>query len=403
MAVRLNRAFAQASVPFPVDVFTPAEFCEAWRTWRAALPAGTPFEAPASAAENGAANRPASAAENGAANRPASAPVNGAAEASAKPAGDAAGSVQASAADPVIDVRELAHVYLANTPLAHPALHDVTLEVGRGEIVAIVGQTGSGKSTLVQHFNALLTPQRGTVVVDGVDLTNPKADVKRVRRTVGLVFQSPEDQVFETLIGDDIAYGPFQFGLPLAEVRERVRQAMAWVGLDFAWRDRPVQALSGGQKRKVAIAGVLALRPQVMVLDEPTAGLDPQAREELLENLRRLRDESGMTLVIVTHQMEEVARLADRVIVMANGTVVLTCDTKTLFADARRLQALHLGLPESVALLRALAEQGEPVDPVQLTRDAAFAALCGLLGAGADGAHAPDPSSGIEVTTDGDS
>lgn len=347
LAFRLSRAFATApgSPDLPQDVLTAEEFANAWAAWkplcRAACESGT-----------------------------------GEAYESSGPRGRG----EDSAAAAVIEVQGVSHTYMRATPLAQTALSDVSLTVRRGEIVAIVGQTGSGKSTFIQHLNGLLTPQSGSVIVDGVDLSDPKADVKRVRRTVGLVFQNPEDQLFEALIGDEIAYGPFQFGFPLEEVRERVRFAMDWVGLDFAWRDRPVQALSGGEKRKVAIAGVLALRPAVMVLDEPTAGLDPQACEELLTNLVRMRDDYGMTLVVVTHQMEEVARLADRVVVMSDGKIVLDAPTRSAFADAERLCALHLDEPDTVALLRAVARTGTKLDPVQLTRADAFFELSRAAG-----------------------
>lgn len=342
LAARLRRTFATApqSRELPADLLSKEEFADAWKAWRPQLQ-------PVRLSEQEGAAEPHSHQEQ-------------------KPA----------AGEPVIVLRDVSHTYMAGTPLAQTALSSVSLEIPNGEIVAIVGQTGSGKSTLIQHLNGLLMPQTGSVVVDGIDLSNPKADVKRVRRTVGLVFQNPEDQLFEALIGDEIAYGPFQFGYSLDEVRERVRFAMDWVGLDFAWRDRPVQALSGGEKRKVAIAGVLALRPSVMVLDEPTAGLDPKARDELLTNLVRMRDDYGMTLVIVTHQMEEVARLADRMVVMADGKIALDQPTRAAFADPDRLRTLHLDEPDTVSLLHAVARTGTRLDPVQLTRTDAFTELC---------------------------
>lgn len=383
MAGRLNRAFPDTLTRLQDDVLTDEEFASTWETWRHAMPEGMP-SAPAGMA------KAAKAAEPGHIRPTDSAPDSAPAPSDAQDAY-------------VIRVRDLSHMYLKDTPLAQPALDDVSLDIRRGEIVAIVGHTGSGKSTLVQHFNGLLTPQVGSVVVDGVELANPRADVKRVRRTVGLVFQNPEEQLFETLIGDDIAYGPFQFGLPLADVRNRVHFAMDWVGLDFAWRDRPVQALSGGQKRKVAIAGVLALRPQVMVLDEPTAGLDPQARDDLLANLRRLRDEYGVTLVIVTHQMEEVARLADRVLVLDHGRLAASSPTADLFRDDERLAALHLGRPDTVQLLRTLQAAGEPVDPVQLTRDAAMAELCRVAVTPGPTSAGAAPHAESEVAKRGDS
>ncbi|WDL98241.1 energy-coupling factor transporter ATPase [Alicyclobacillus sp. ALC3] len=356
LSERLRRTFAtaRAAQELPADLLSTEEFANAWTAWRPQLP-------PVSLPEQAGVADPHS-------------------DRDQKP----------ETAKPVIVLRDVSHTYMAGTPLAQTALSSVSLAISSGEIVAIVGQTGSGKSTLIQHLNGLLMPQTGSVVVDGMDLSHPKADIKRVRRTVGLVFQNPEDQLFETLIGDEIAYGPFQFGYSLDEVRERVRFAMDWVGLDFAWRDRPVQALSGGEKRKVAIAGVLALRPSVMVLDEPTAGLDPKARDELLTNLVRLRDDYGMTLVIVTHQMEEVARLADRMVVMADGRVALDEPTRAAFADPDRLRGLHLDEPETVALLRAVARTGTRLEPVQLTRADAFAELCRAVTCGKEAMSGAD-------------
>lgn len=368
MAARFQRDATDSGLsPLPRDLLTVREFADAWsalhggsvkgetRTRQPGFPTAQPYTGQA-------------AAKAGDRSPTAASPPDAIAEGH-----DGTGANVRR--DPVIQIRALSHTYLKDTPLAQTALRDVSLDIYRGEIAAIVGQTGSGKSTLVQHFNGLLTPQAGTVVVDGVDLGNRKADVKRVRGNVGLVFQNPEDQLFEALIGDEIAYGPFQFGYALDEVRERVRFAMDWVGLDFAWRDRPVQALSGGEQRKVAIAGVIALRPAVLVLDEPTAGLDPKARADLLTNLQRLRDDFGMTLVIVTHQMEEVARLADRVIVIADGAIAAEVSARALFADSNRLRALHLGEPDTVSLLRAVAQTGTQLDVVQLTRDGVFEQL----------------------------
>lgn len=264
---------------------------------------------------------------------------------------------------PIIEVRNLSHVYMQNTPLEHRALTDVTMQVATGECIAIIGHTGSGKSTLIQHLNGLIRPQSGTVIVNGLDVSHPKLDVKALRRQVGLVFQNPEDQIFEKLVGDDVAYGPFKMGLPLEEVRRRVQWAMELVGLSFQeMKDRPTFALSGGQKRKVALAGVLALAPKVLVLDEPTAGLDPRSRSELLERIRRLNREEGLTVIFVSHNMEEVARLADRVYVMADGRAVCEGTPRDIFGSQEILRAHRIGTPESVDILYRLRDQGYPVD-----------------------------------------
>lgn len=265
---------------------------------------------------------------------------------------------------PIVNVESLSHVYMQGTPLEHRALDQVTIQVEGGECLAIIGHTGSGKSTLIQHFNGLIRPQSGTVIINGMDVSSPKIDIRTLRRQVGLVFQNPEDQLFEKLVGDDIAFGPFRMGLPLEEVRRRVQWAMDLVGLSFQeMKDRPTFALSGGQKRKVALAGVLSLQPKVLVLDEPTAGLDPRSRHELLERIRRLNREEKLTVIFVSHNMEEVAKLADRVYVMANGKSVYDGTPRQIFGNQELLRQHHIGTPESVDILYRLREQGYSIDP----------------------------------------
>ncbi|UIO44943.1 energy-coupling factor transporter ATPase [Brevibacillus brevis] len=265
---------------------------------------------------------------------------------------------------PIVNVENLSHVYMQGTPLEHRALDQVTIQVAEGECLAIIGHTGSGKSTLIQHFNGLIRPQSGTVIINGMDVAQPKIDIRTLRRQVGLVFQNPEDQLFEKLVGDDVAYGPFRMGLPLEEVRRRVQWAMDLVGLSFQeMKDRPTFALSGGQKRKVALAGVLSLQPKVLVLDEPTAGLDPRSRLELLERIRRLNREEKLTVIFVSHNMEEVAKLADRVYVMANGNSVCEGTPRQIFGNQELLRQHHIGTPESVDIVYRLREQGYSIDP----------------------------------------
>ncbi|RAT94985.1 energy-coupling factor transporter ATPase [Brevibacillus sp. Leaf182] len=265
---------------------------------------------------------------------------------------------------PIVNVENLSHVYMQGTPLEQRALDQVSIQVAEGECLAIIGHTGSGKSTLIQHFNGLIRPQSGTVIINGMDVSSPKIDIRTLRRQVGLVFQNPEDQLFEKLVGDDVAYGPFRMGLPLEEVRRRVQWAMDLVGLSFQeMKDRPTFALSGGQKRKVALAGVLSLQPKVLVLDEPTAGLDPRSRLELLERIRRLNREEKLTVIFVSHNMEEVAKLADRVYVMANGKSVCEGTPRQIFGNQELLRQHHIGTPESVDILYRLREQGYSIDP----------------------------------------
>jgi len=262
----------------------------------------------------------------------------------------------------IIEIENLSHTYMRGTPMEHVALKGTNLYVEEGECIAIIGHTGSGKSTLIQHFNGLMRPESGKVMIDGEDLSKKRVDLKTLRQKVGIVFQNPEDQIFEKIIGDDIAYGPFKLGLPLKEVRERVKWAMSVVGLDFEeMKDRQTFALSGGQKRKVALAGILALKPKILVLDEPTAGLDPRSRKELLDKLKRLNKEEKLTVVFVSHNMEEVAMLADRVYVMADGTDVLTGTPKEIFTDKEKLERYQIGTPETVKVLYRLSDLGYQV------------------------------------------
>lgn len=268
----------------------------------------------------------------------------------------------------IIEIENLFHTYMKGTPMEHAALKGANMHIAEGECIAIIGHTGSGKSTLIQHFNGLMRPESGRVIIDGQDLSGKKVDLKSLRRKVGLVFQNPEDQIFEKIIGDDIAYGPFKLGLPLKEVRERVKWAMGVVGLDFEeMKDRQTFALSGGQKRKVALAGILAIKPKILVLDEPTAGLDPKSRNELLDKIKYLNREEGMTVVFVSHNMEEVAYLADRVFVMADGRDVLSGTPEEIFTDKEKLQRYKIGTPETVQVLYRLKDLGYSVNTAAFT------------------------------------
>lgn len=263
----------------------------------------------------------------------------------------------------MIQIEQLEHIYMANTPLEHKALTNVNMAIVEGECIAIIGHTGSGKSTLIQHLNGLVRPQKGKVIIDGEDLACSKMDIRALRRKVGLVFQNPEDQIFEKLVGDDIAYGPLKMGLPLKEVRDRVKWAMEIVGLSFdEMKDRATFALSGGQKRKVALAGVLALKPKILVLDEPTAGLDPRSRMDLLDRIKRLNETEKLTVIFVSHNMEEVAYLADRVYVLAQGKNAISGTPRDIFGNRETIQKHHIGTPETVEILARLADAGYSVN-----------------------------------------
>lgn len=269
-----------------------------------------------------------------------------------------------------IAVRHLSFVYMAGTPMAVEALRDVSFEVEDGEFVGIIGPTGSGKSTLIQHLNGLIRPRPGTVFVDGEDVGDRRTDLRRLRLKVGLVFQYPEYQLFEETVYDDVAFGPRSMGLPADEVDRRVRRALKMMGLDpDAFARRSPFELSGGQRRRVAIAGVLALGCSKLILDEPTAGLDPGGRRDLLRLLTQL-NRSGMTVLLVTHDMDELAQVARRALVMSEGRVVADAAVRELFARHRALlEEHHLDVPAPVRILYGLRERGADVRLDRLTVD----------------------------------
>jgi energy-coupling factor transport system ATP-binding protein len=270
----------------------------------------------------------------------------------------------------VIECLDLHHTYLPGTPMQAPALRGVTLRIGAGESVGILGPTGSGKSTLIQHFNALLRPTAGTVRVAGEDLWAPGADRRRARERIGLVFQFPEYQLFEETVRGDVAYGPRNLGLGEDEIAERVDTALRAVGIaPERFADRSPFALSGGEMRRVALAGILAMRPQVLVLDEPTAGLDPRGKEELLDQIGALH-RRGFTLVVVSHTMDEIVRLARRVVVIFDGRIVFDGATADAFARAEELRGWGLGLPQVAQLIRRLRERGLEVGDALTPADA---------------------------------
>lgn len=250
---------------------------------------------------------------------------------------------------------QVSHIYGKGTPFERVALQDISLTIPSGSFVGIIGQTGSGKSTLIQHLNGLLTPSSGRILLGDVVITPSRRLPHAQRRDIGLVFQYPEHQLFEETVAKDVAYGPLNFDLPEAMVESRVRESLEVVGLDYeSIKDRSPFHLSGGQMRRVAIAGVLAMQPKVLVLDEPTAGLDPAGRKAILEGIHRIHVEQGLTTLLVTHSMEEAARYADYLLVMAGGQVVLQGKPDEIFMQAERLRALSLDVPETVAFVSSL-------------------------------------------------
>jgi energy-coupling factor transport system ATP-binding protein len=269
------------------------------------------------------------------------------------------GPPQASPGESMIEMKDVTYYYMHSTPLQVKAIEGVNLEVRRGEILGIIGHTGSGKSTVLQHLNALLVPHKGRVTIFGQTIGSARVDVKNIRRRVGLVFQQPEAQLFEHYVGDDVAYGPRNLKLSREEVRARVKRAMEAVGLGFeAFKDRLTFSLSGGEMRRAALAGVLALEPETLVLDEPTAGLDPQGRRQLLDFILRLHDEEGLTLVLVSHNMEELAQLCHRIYVVSGGQVVMSGTPQEIFSQPDLLRELGLGIPAVTRAIHQLDKEG---------------------------------------------
>lgn len=258
-----------------------------------------------------------------------------------------------------IVVEKLTHTYMPGSPFQATAIHDVSLMIEDGSFIGLIGHTGSGKSTLIQHLNGLLRPTSGRVLVDGKDLFAKDTDKREVRRKVGLVFQYPENQLFEETVAADIAFGPKNLGLSQAEIDERVRDACRQVQIDYeTLRERSVFELSGGQMRRVAIAGVLAMQPGTLILDEPCAGLDPRGRDEILGLIRGLHEERGTTVVMVSHSMDDVAALVGRVVVMNKGTIVMDGTPREIFMRGEELRAMGLDVPEAAQLAARLREKG---------------------------------------------
>ncbi len=257
-----------------------------------------------------------------------------------------------------IKIENLTYIYNPNSPFETKALDNVNLQIKSGEFIGLIGHTGSGKSTLIQHLNGLIRPTSGKIIIKGTDITEKTVKLRDIRRKVGLVFQYPEHQLFEETIYKDIAFGPQNLGLSETEVEERVREAMELVKLPFdELKDRSPFELSGGQRRRVAIAGVFAMKPEVLILDEPTAGLDPRTRDEILEEIRTLHSLYKNTVILVSHSMEDVAKLVGRIIVMHSGKIALSGTPRDVFKEAEILESIGLGIPQISYLIRSLKEK----------------------------------------------
>lgn len=258
-----------------------------------------------------------------------------------------------------IKIEKLTHIYMANTPFEKKALDNVSLDINDGEFVALIGHTGSGKSTLIQHMNGLLKATSGKIIVDNVDITQSGVKLTDIRKKVGLVFQYAEYQLFEETVEKDIMFGPSNLGLNEEEARERAKKAMETVGLDYeTYKNKSPFDLSGGQKRRVAIAGVVAMEPKVLILDEPTAGLDPKGRDEILYQISTLHKTYGMTVILVSHSMEDVAKVANRILVMDEGKCVLDGKPNEVFREIETLEKVGLGVPQVTYLIRELNKRG---------------------------------------------
>ena len=280
---------------------------------------------------------------------------------------------------PILEIKNLNHIYSAGTPFEHVALKDVSFAVERGEFIGIIGHTGSGKSTLMQHLNGLLKPTSGQILLDGQDIWSDKKMTRQSRFRVGLVFQYPEYQLFEETVYKDIAFGPKNMGLSAEEVDRRVREAAGFVGLTEAQLEVSPFDLSGGQKRRVAIAGVIAMEPEVLILDEPTAGLDPEGREGVLQNIENYRQAKNATIMMVSHSMNDVARLADRLLVMCDARLAMDGTPGDVFEHAQELLEMGLDIPEITRVFLKLQQMGLPIQPVY-TMEQAVAELKRLKG-----------------------
>ena len=279
-----------------------------------------------------------------------------------------------------IKIENLTYVYMPKTPFEKKALDNVSLEIEDGEFLAVIGHTGSGKSTLIQHLNGLLKPASGKIYVDGTDITDKDTKLVDIRKKVGLVFQYPEYQLFEETIAKDIAYGPTNLGLNEDEILSRVKKSMEMVGLDYdEYKDISPFELSGGQKRRVAIAGVIAMEPNVLILDEPTAGLDPAGRDDILEQIKFLHEKYNMTIILVSHSMEDVGKLAEKIIVMNDGHIELQGKPKEVFREIDTLERIGLAVPQVTYLMRELKRKGFNVSEDIFTVEKAKSELLNIL------------------------
>lgn len=280
----------------------------------------------------------------------------------------------------LIEINNLTHIYSEGLPFEKRAIDDINLKIEENEFIGLIGHTGSGKSTFIQHLNGLLKPSSGEIILDGMKVNKSSSNLTELRKKIGLVFQYPEYQLFEETIERDIAFGPGNLDLSEEEVLNRVKSSMDSVGLDYeTYKDKSPFELSGGLKRRVAIAGVLAMEPKVLILDEPTAGLDPRGRDEILSEIKNIHEKRKITVILVSHSMEDVARIAERIIVMDKGKIFLDSNPREIFRNEDKLLSVGLGIPQITSLMRALKKKGLDINEDSITVEEAKESLIKYL------------------------
>lgn len=280
----------------------------------------------------------------------------------------------------LIEIKNLTHIYSEGLPFEKRAIDDINLKIEENEFIGLIGHTGSGKSTFIQHLNGLLKPSSGEIILDGMKVSKSSSNLTELRKKIGLVFQYPEYQLFEETIERDIAFGPGNLDLSEEEILERVKSSMDSVGLDYeTYKDKSPFELSGGLKRRVAIAGVLAMEPKVLILDEPTAGLDPRGRDEILSEIKNIHEKRKITVILVSHSMEDVAKIAERIIVMDKGKIFLDSNPREIFRNEDKLLSVGLGIPQITSLMRALKKKGLDINEDSITVEEAKESLIKYL------------------------
>lgn len=283
----------------------------------------------------------------------------------------------------LIEIKNLTHIYSQGLPFEKKAIDGINLKIEENEFIGIIGHTGSGKSTFIQHLNGLLRPSSGEIIIDGIKVDTTSSNLTELRKKIGLVFQYPEYQLFEEAVERDIAFGPENLDLSKEEVLKRVKSSMDSVGLDYeTYKDKSPFELSGGLKRRVAIGGVLAMEPRVLILDEPTAGLDPRGRDEILREIKSIHEKRKITVILVSHSMEDVAKIAERIIVMDRGKIFLDSDPREIFRNEDKLLSVGLGIPQITSLMRALKKKGLDIRDDSITVEEAKESLIKYLRGG---------------------